>query len=388
MNASESEITETLVRSCSDLFKESENYAAEAICLGGNSYQSSPSFPSMMVTEEFDLLKWVKQVHDFAPELIKSKSRLFGEKVLRRNDSTNYVQTKLGSKFQALLGVDIEAIHRHYPLHTINPYVELLARCIAAHHLRLGYLPATGLTPLEYEEYLNRLNECVEDIRNQGKESNFRALVKKYLKSARKNWRSLRRYINRLFEVHGRLMVSRIDLSYLKPAMWPTTLEPADQYFKLVQHRDAFFKHIRETLPGRMVGFCWKMEYGLDRGHHCHVLLFFNGLQQDVLITRALGEHWQKVITSGRGTYWNCNAHKDSYPELGIGKIEYGDTELRRGLEKAAVYLTKIDFYIKFLTPDGARAFGRGNMPKLRDVKRGRPRIAKPHDKLSIATSV
>ncbi|MNL84943.1 hypothetical protein D3C87_2130770 [compost metagenome] len=54
--------------------------------------------------------------------------------------------------------------------------------------------------------------------------------------------------------------------------------------------------------------------------------------------------------------------------------IEHSDRDMRKNLQKAAVYLTKIEYYIRIATEGRARTFGRGEMPKRQIKKRGRPR--------------
>jgi hypothetical protein len=48
--------------------------------------------------------------------------------------------------------------------------------------------------------------------------------------------------------------------------------------------------------------------------------LFFDGSQVRDDVNRAweIGDYWQWVITNGRGSYWNCNAHKEDYKYCGM----------------------------------------------------------------------
>jgi hypothetical protein len=134
------------------------------------------------------------------------------------------------------------------------------------------------------------------------------------------------------------------------------------------------------------VGYAWKMEYGLDKGFHFHILFFFDGSQvhKDIIIARMIGEHWEKDITGGKGLYYNCNAFKADYEEnLGIGMINHFDTELRENLiNEAAVYLIKTDLYSRVIIREregkkvkmgNARTFSRGEI-KAKSHNRGRPR--------------
>jgi hypothetical protein len=54
--------------------------------------------------------------------------------------------------------------------------------------------------------------------------------------------------------------------------------------------------------------------------------------------------------------------------------IEHSDKDKRKNLQKAAVYLTKIEYYVRIAIDGRARTFGRGEMPKQAVKKRGRPR--------------
>ena len=96
---------------------------------------------------------------------------------------------------------------------------------------------------------------------------------------------------------------------------------------------------------------------------------------------KLLGEYWDNNITKGRGVHYNCNARKSSYKFCCAGMVSYADKRAWEGLQKMAVYLTKSDYLFKLKVPKG-RCFGKGGMPKMAPVPRGRPRkgggITKP----------
>ena len=88
-----------------------------------------------------------------------------------------------------------------------------------------------------------------------------------------------------------------------------------------------------------------------------------------------IGDYWNDTLTSGNGTYYNCNAHKEQYQNLGIGMINYSDEGLMVNLkEHVAPYLNKTDYFIKLITTGKERAFIRGVLSKPKTEKRGRPR--------------
>ena len=153
-----------------------------------------------------------------------------------------------------------------------------------------------------------------------------------------------------------------------------------------------YFKKLSELLNNmrshelskHLLGYAWRLEYGSLKGFHYHTFFFFDGSKkrEDVNIAKMIGEYWVNVITKGRGLYYNCNAKKDQYKHCGIGMINDSNTELRQGLEIAARYLTKQDYYAKmdFNDKDGkkARTFGKGEITKPKS-SRGRRRKTRHH---------
>ncbi|MNT77715.1 hypothetical protein D3C72_2168590 [compost metagenome] len=109
-------------------------------------------------------------------------------------------------------------------------------------------------------------------------------------------------------------------------------------------------------------------------------MFFLDGskVREDVSWARTVGELWVERATEGQGVYYNCNRTKSNYRACGIGMIEHSDREKRRNLQKAAIYLTKVEYYMRIATEGRARTFGRGEMPKRVEKKRGRPRRLLP----------
>jgi hypothetical protein len=133
-------------------------------------------------------------------------------------------------------------------------------------------------------------------------------------------------------------------------------------------------------LGKHMLGYAWKLEYGPDKGWHYHLLFIFDGsnVREDQTLAMFIGDYWKNVITQCRGSYYNCNAFKDSYKTLGIGMINYHDLELRQGLYQAAKYLTKPDYYARAIVLGNDRTFARKATLKPKDGNIGRPRSFGP----------
>lgn len=135
-------------------------------------------------------------------------------------------------------------------------------------------------------------------------------------------------------------------------------------------------------------GYALKLEYGLDKTYHYHVLVLLNGdvVREASTISKLIGEYWKKQITEGKGGAYNCNAA--TYKESGIGSVKYYDSEKRAVLETVvAAYLTKVDFYIRMTKPDGHHAFWKSQPPRIAPTRSGRKRT-KPERPLSLRPSM
>jgi hypothetical protein len=177
-------------------------------------------------------------------------------------------------------------------------------------------------------------------------------------------------YIDEMFNRWSRLVIIRIDLSYKK--------ELVVEFDELENDLKTLHTNRRHnSLFSDLCGYILKIEYGLEKKLHVHVLLFFNGHKRlgnaDSYIAQQIGEYWVEV-TNGGGTYWNCNANKTKYHHIGIGLVEAYDTNKRENLLKAVAYLCKKEIQvIKPRDKPKTKLLRKGQLPKM-PVKLGRPR--------------
>lgn len=249
-------------------------------------------------------------------------------------------------------------------VYKFEPYLELAAKYIVMYDLpnALQRLKLSDPTVV-----VKVLNECVDKMRQESMSDSFLSRLKNYNRASNKNYKELLAYSDALFDRYSRLLVLRVDLSYL-------TQHPKIDQLEAMQHRKRLFENTRSNkLFADMVGYVWKLEHGSSKGFHFHVMFFFDGskVREDGTIAQQIGKYWSNVITGGKGMYYNCNAVKHRYQSCGIGMISHGDYELRDGLRKAIVYLTKTDFYMKLQSV--GRCMGKGSRPCKKDA-RGRPR--------------
>lgn len=184
-----------------------------------------------------------------------------------------------------------------------------------------------------------------------------------------------------------RLVVLRIDLEYRK--------EHKDEISVLdaIADLNCFINNQRNnSLFKGKLGFIVKLEFGILKGLHFHLILFFDGAirdgRYDIPLARKIGEYWVKVVTKGRGAYWNINAKKQEFKRkgiLGIGLIHEDEDHLFNNLKHRVIdYLCKSTQFVKPKLPDELASSGRstirrirrGNYPRAAKREPGRPRKA------------
>ncbi|HEY8159113.1 MAG TPA: inovirus-type Gp2 protein [Methylobacter sp.] len=340
-------------------------------------------------------------------EIIKSNETLFyieKESHLKCKipDILNHIQRHVAYNFSYNPEYELESelnqeIALSFPIHEFNPYVDLFIKSVnnqLAGKVSFTLIQANGQwlgkknspTPLPCKndqlkkQTVDTLNEFIQGIRHEAASKAFKNRLDNYMRPIRKNYGELKDYIDNLFERYSRLLVLRVDLSYEKDNYLMTEVEIEDRFAQAIADREHFFRNTRSNkLFEHMVGYAWKLEYGLKKGFHYHLLFFYDGskVRQDVPLAQQIGEYWRDIILKGKGNYYNCNAEKDGYLTLGIGMINHYDVKLRENLQqKAAAYLVKPDIYAKIISKiENRRTFGKG-VKKTKTNTQGRPRMS------------
>ncbi|MBC3863762.1 hypothetical protein H8K32_16780 [Undibacterium jejuense] len=185
------------------------------------------------------------------------------------------------------------------------------------------------------------------------------------------------KYTEALFATNDRLVVIRLDLFYRKNLLVLPSLH------RLNDDLGHLFDNMRgNQLFNGVVGRIVKLEYGIEKGVHSHVTLFFNGSvckpSSHIYLAQQIGEYWRDKVTNGDGDYWNCNKHSADFKSLGrcaVGLIHGSDEEGRRNVHEQIVkYACKTEQMIKVKTGDQIKTIKRGVMPEIPNVKLGRPR--------------
>lgn len=281
----------------------------------------------------------------------------------------------LEKAFLNLLTIDFGAIKDTFPCHEFNPFVGILLKHAERLKLELVISEFERLGP----EDLSLLREITGQIKVEINSVHVQNKLKGFRRSANKNFRSLSTYVDLLFERYARMLVIRVDFTYRSEYCLPKGGE-AVTHAEARTHREELLKYFRGNKSPEILGYAWKLEYGLDKSYHYHFLLFLNGAthREDIVIAKVLGEYWIKNITCGKGIYYNCNKNKAAFEKkgiLGVGMISHNQAGLRAGLKLVVAYLTKPDYFIRMIAPDGGRCFGKGGKASPKDSKRGRPRL-------------
>lgn len=331
----------------------------------------------LWITDEYDHASDIRTIDRVVKKIIQTHEGLFSIKC--RKKEQYYIEgTEIGKKFLLLLKINPTEISRHFPMHKFNPYFALFVQSVTDQNLwELSPWIESGADKKKIQTWMQILNDCVDSIRKEGVSKKFKASLANLVRNSNKNYSQLLRYIDGIFERYSRILVLRIDFGYQVNCS-PVNINGEPNHWDVRKHWRLFLKFLETKIPSK-VGYAWKLEYGLDKGFHYHALIVLDGakVREDITYAKMLGEHWRNIVTEGRGLYYNCNSNKSGYRYCGIGMINHTDTQLREGLKKAALYLTKMDYFIKVVMPGGGRAFGKGELSKLSAVRLGRPRQIK-----------
>jgi hypothetical protein len=311
------------------------------------------------------------QIEQFVLDVIDGKQ--LGFKINKGNDDLKYTISKKGREYFDQFFNLLESDPFWNSVMKPSIYVELYFKALEPVFDRINRRKTHQ--PLKPKPIQEVFNEFIEEIVFLSKTGDFLRRIRNLNARATQNIRSAKRYVDGLFERYSKLLVIRIDLSYLKEYASTVTAEQARQDLQhLLNNRrsNKFFEH--------WVGYIAKLEYGVSHGYHFHLIVFMDGqhVQHDFHIANEIGKHWKETVTKGWGLLFNCNAWKSdspmyAYKRVGIGMINHDDVNKRHILVHDVIaYLCKKEQSVK--TSSGKnRVFTMGVLPKRKSAA-GRPR--------------
>lgn len=323
------------------------------------------------LTRDWVLSEDVLQIEYIVKGLIKTDEEIFTVRFSVIKSAWTVHAKGVGPSILRMLNSELFNLGPAGDIYCANPYVELFIR--NATKLRLVDVQDTlwGVDKTELEQRVRDFNYFAISIQQEARATPFRDTTKEFQRLANKNCAGLIKYFDRHFELRSKLVFLRIDLGISKSS------NDSVSYEEIKRYKNSLMAYLKKKYSKEIfLGFAWKLEYGIEKGYHYHLLLIFNGrhVREDIVIAKLIGDHWNDVITSGKGVYHNCNANKFDYKYLAIGTINQFDVELRSNLNNVATYLTKTDYHIKIVAPNNDQVFRKGNMPTLPTHRFGRPR--------------
>ncbi|WP_434661456.1 hypothetical protein P5W99_00695 [Paraburkholderia sp. A3BS-1L] len=345
----------------------------------------------------------VHQITECVKGIIQSKRNLFHLKDVEvdrrlRPPTSRLEMNKLGECFLKCLQMDLDRVLDTYPsIGQFNRYFDLFYKAVTREiHLANGSAPFVEVANDEWLDsadwkvsgtdrliqYVQPLNDVVDEIRRNGNSQAFRDWIEKLARQPASNRDALWSLVLACLNVNHHLSVLRFDLGYAK---YYCDAEfsggHAITYEDVRSHREALRRFLKRDLSKMLpagackgMGFAIKLEFGLDKTFHFHVIVILNGdvVCRHAAITEMICHYWNETITRGMGGSYNC--FRSSYKKKGIGSVRYGDDKLGNLEEEVVPYVTKADFYFDMVKRDGHRSFWKSQPPKFEAKRRGRKR--------------
>lgn len=308
-------------------------------------------------------------IEEFVQRVISSSEKAFEIKVEKFTNKKIMALTELGRVYVPLFNGMISSYDGRYDY---SEYVKVFFDVCESMKLCCGIFDGKSVERnVEHSLRPYIFNQMIEKIRIVCKTKKFKKKLAARKNNSTRNFLSIKKYVNTIFENYSRILVLRIDFGYKKDFVGEVNEYSAHR------HREQFLNNMRSnSLFDNLLGYVWRLEYGEEKGHHFHFAFFYDGAKskKDEYLAFKIGRYWEEQITKGNGLHHNCNMNKANYKKLGIGMIGHDETEKRQHLMLALSYLTKKDQYLRKKVPGRCRVIGKGVMPAP-DIKRlGRPR--------------
>lgn len=295
----------------------------------------------------------------------------------KHRDGCGLAETRIGSRLRKVFPLNFLFDSRHS--YSERPAVFLRA-CWQVLHMQGFEMRQAVRSRYDADtEYAEMMNLIVETIRMLAGEDWFKRAESDRRYQSSHNGLKAAQYVAAVLNHYARTEVVRLDFGYAGGASAMVSVDRAwadfEEFLQLLDWHPYF---------GHMTGYMWSIEQGEDKGFHMHLVFFFNGSEvcRDIVMGNMIGQElWVDRITLGRGTYYNCNMHKDRYGDaVGIGTIRRDSDEeclnairCLQYLPKGGEFLDRDDQYLRIKHKHRMHTFGTGQMPVVEETRRGRP---------------
>lgn len=327
----------------------------------------------------------------FVDQLVSDSTIPFGPRI-RTKLGDAYEITPFAERYFCQIPEFLKVVATLPPQNEYSEHVEVFIACCREMGLfgqmlewsNLQEAPCQTYPKLNGASAAELFNTLVAKLRERCLAEQTKARVRRQRSEADALAEEYANYADALRSKARRLVVLRIDLEYRKEYRDQMSVVEA-----LADLNHLFNNQRNNSLFKGKLGFIAKLEYGALKALHFHLILFFDGAIKDgridVYLAQKIGEYWVKVITKGRGNYWNVNANKQQYKQkgiLGIGLIhddEYGDALFKNLKHRIIRYMCKSTQFVRAKLPEQLGSEDRGTN---RRIRRGiYPKVAKAKKK-------
>lgn len=316
-----------------------------------------------LITEDATNAKTLVEIYEVLRKVGQGRQPLFS-KFIGADGCVTMMSTQLGSRLFYLLRNVNQDFRRKFSLHSFNPLIEIYFDCLEDVYERESLRHDVGVEC--GSALVNRLNGLVDQIRSKIGGEAYRQSRAKWIRRSNKNYQSITKKFNLAFDRHSRLLSVRLDVGFERELDGEGI---QGDFKKIDELRILTLDWLRKKFGCGLVFYVWKLEYGLHRGFHYHWHLLFHGdmHRKDASLAREIGEYWKSIARKEKGVYFNCNANKEVYRDLGIGLLDAEDSSIWPGLRYIALYLVRPDFYVALRLGEGRRTLG------MSELKTGKP---------------
>lgn len=301
-------------------------------------------------------------------------------------------QTKRDEFFELLPVLSAYRLSRADHL-LVHDQVSLAYRVFINHPQRLRCDPAPCDMPETHEQYSIRkeaFDQILNDIRHALNGTANRIVKSKQHYEQQRLLTHYQAYVEQLMRSvkhtgRRRLLVIRIDVGLQRASLYKHDLQRflgyLEQFFKPYRlkphaHRPSndVWQHVR--------GYVRRVEFGVEKGWHAHLLLFIDAdhLISDYTAAQTLGTNWINVVqraqrgiqaqdqTQDVGVYYNCNAKKSQYGDrLALGLLHNRKPNFKHKMHNLLThclpYLFKSQSSVRYHTMPKQRLLTRGESP-------------------------
>lgn len=352
---------------------------AETFLLARLGYKTSSSTKDLIIGDEFQTLEDIHIASELAVDLATKNEEHFKLKYVSTRWGYKIECTPRGHRIKGQISNDWYNIKKKHPNIELNPALKVLTDKLIEEEVNgehpLSQIKLSSIPTEMAIDVCRRLNSISQYVYQKLNTAEQKAAMANFKRTAMQNFDSCTDQVASLLENHAKLLVIRLDL-YASSSLDNLP----DKLVELCINK--FIEQLRQSriIPNVLDYIC-KREFGIKRDIHYHLIIFMDGdiHQQDITFAGILGQKWMDICKKhGQGlvgTYYNCNQHKDQYMRSGIGLVHYADHQKIFGLRKAITYITKPDFFIRYVTDRGTRNLRKGIHPDLKkSTQCGAPR--------------